>query len=95
MRCPRTRTTNTKENGFSQGKLIRIDNEFGAFVGCLDISAYVARHEVDTSAVGNKRPFEESLIGFKHYVESGRDEGLEIAIIQVCARVCLCVTRKC
>lgn len=62
---------------------MRIDNEFGAFVGVLDMSAYMDKHEIDDGAVGRKNPFEKPLVGFKHYVETGSDEGLDIAITQV------------
>lgn len=68
-----------------EGRLIRIDNDYGAFVGALDMSAYVDRHGVDISALGRRRPFEKALIGFKHYVETGKDEDLHIPITQVLA----------
>ena len=46
------------------------------------MSAYVDRHEVDTSAVGKKKPFEKVMVGFRHYVNEGRSDSLEIAITQ-------------
>lgn len=62
---------------------MRIDNELGAFVGVVDMSAYMDKHDIDADTIGKKAPFEKPLIGFKHYVEHGNDEGLDIAITQV------------
>lgn len=82
--CNSTRvTTEKKESGFLEGRLARIDNQFGAFVGVVDMSAYMDKHDIADDAVGKKAPFEKPLIGFKHYVERGADEDLEIAITQV------------
>lgn len=66
-----------------EGRLTRIDNQFGAFVGVVDMSAYMDKHDIAADAVGKKAPFEKPLVGFKHYVEQGADEGLEIAITHV------------
>ncbi|CAN0447074.1 unnamed protein product [Pylaiella littoralis] len=71
------------KSGFLDGKLVRIDNKLGAFVGVVDMSAYMDKHGIDDRAVGKKGPFEKPLVGFKHYVETGTDEGLDIAITQV------------
>lgn len=62
---------------------MRIDNVFGAFVGVPDMSAYVDKHDINATAVGRRRPFEKPMVGFKHFVETGSDDGLEIAITQV------------
>ncbi|CAM9934281.1 unnamed protein product [Ectocarpus sp. 8 AP-2014] len=72
-----------RKSGFSEGRLVRIDNNFGAFVGVVDMSAYMDKHDINASAVGKRSPFEKPLIGFKHYVETGCDEGLDIAITHV------------
>lgn len=52
-------------------------------MGVVDMSAYMDKHDIDTDAAGKKAPFEKPLIGFKHFVEHGTDEGLDIAITQV------------
>lgn len=69
--------------GFDEGRLVRIDNECGAFVGCVDMAAYASRHEVDTSGANREPPFEPALFGWNHFVEEGMDSGLEIPITQV------------
>lgn len=54
------------------------------------MSAYMDKHDIDADAVGKKAPFEKPLIGFRHFVEHGNDEGLDIAITQVIAVFAVC-----
>lgn len=54
------------------------------------MSAYMDKHDIDDDAIGKKAPFEKPLIGFKHFVEHGNDEGLDIAITQVIVIFVVC-----
>lgn len=71
--------------GFDEGRLIRIDNDCGAFVGIPDFVEVARTNEVDVSEKLEEAPYEPQLVGLKVFTEEGKDAEQEIIITQVVA----------